>query len=105
MRVLVVRLPVIILTLVLAWPSSALSAPLVTLFARAGLGGGEGVAGGAGTGRLSGTGACRFVDASPDRVALEAVPGYWAARPNSARRMLLKGGGDVQAEAGLDGQT
>ena len=80
-------------------------APLVTVLAHPGLGVVKSVTGGDGTARLIGTGPYRVVDASPERLALEAVPGYWAAPPKSERLVFLEVGGDDQAEAELDART
>src|SRR3989475_112134 len=80
-------------------------APLVTVLAHPGLGVVKSVTGGDGTARLIGTGPYRVVDASAERLALEAVPGYWAAPPKSERLVFLEVGGDDQAEAELDART
>src|SRR5205814_10620338 len=58
-----------------------------------------------GTARRAGTGACRVVDASSGRLALEAVPGYWASPPKSERLVFLEVDDDDQAEAELDART
>ena len=79
-------------------------APLVTVLAHPGLGVVKSVTGD-GTARLIGTGPYRVVDASPERLALEAVPGHWAARPKSERLVFLEVAGDDQAEAELDART
>src|SRR5256712_2129418 len=80
-------------------------APLVTVLAHPGLGVVKSVTGGDGTARLIGTGPYRVVDASAERLALEAVPGYWAAPPKSERLVFLEVSGDDQAEAELDART
>src|SRR5437870_9714398 len=72
-------------------------APLVTVLAHPGLGVVKSVTGGDGTARLIGTGPYRVVDASPERLALEAVPGYWAAPPRSERPASPEVGGAARA--------
>ena len=56
-------------------------------------------------GRLIGTGPYRIVDASAGRLALEAMPGYWAGPPKSERLVFLDVSADDQAESELDSRS
>src|SRR3989454_4519611 len=56
-------------------------------------------------GRLIGTGPYRVVDASVGRLALEAMPGYWAGVPRSERLVFLDVSADDQAESELDSRS
>src|SRR5262249_54244195 len=56
-------------------------------------------------GRLIGSGPYRVVDASPGRLALEAMPGYWAGAPKSERLVFLDVSADDQAESDLDARS
>src|SRR5262249_58292897 len=58
-----------------------------------------------GAGRLIGSGPYRVVDASPGRLALEAMPGYWAGAPKSERLVFLDVSADDQAESELDARS
>jgi peptide/nickel transport system substrate-binding protein len=80
-------------------------APLLTVLAHPGFGIVRQVAGSDGTVRLVGSGAYRIVDASPGRVALEAVAGHWSGAPRADRLVFLDVGGDEQAEPALDVRT
>lgn len=55
--------------------------------------------------RLIGTGPYRVVDASPGRVALEAVPGHWTGGPRAPRIVFLDVATDDNAEAELDARA
>src|SRR5713226_8752291 len=68
-------------------------APLLTVLAHPGLGVVKSVTGSDGAARLIGTGPYRVVDASEGRLALEAVPDYWAGppRPTSTRGRWMSG--------------
>ncbi len=55
--------------------------------------------------RLVGTGPYRVVDASPGRMALEAVPGYWGGPPRTERIVFLEVGTDDHAEAEMDARA
>jgi ABC-type transport system substrate-binding protein len=52
-------------------------------------------------GRLIGTGPYRVVDASVGRLALEAMPGYWAGPPKSERLVFLDVSAADEAESKL----
>src|SRR5207247_1568874 len=58
-----------------------------------------------GTARLVGAGRYRVVDASPGRLALEAVPSHWAGPPRSERLVILDVVTEDQAEGDLDANT
>jgi len=55
--------------------------------------------------RLVGTGPYRVVDASPGRMALEAVAGHWAGPPHTERIVFLEVGTDDHAEAEMDARA
>jgi peptide/nickel transport system substrate-binding protein len=55
--------------------------------------------------RLDGTGPYRVVDASPGRMALEAVAGYWGGPPRAERMVFLEVATDDQAEAEMDARA
>jgi peptide/nickel transport system substrate-binding protein len=55
--------------------------------------------------RLVGTGPYRVVDASPGRMALEAVPGHWGGPPRTERIVFLEVGTDDHAEAEMDARA
>ena len=80
-------------------------APLLTVLAHPGLGVVKSVTGSDGAARLIGTGPYRVVDTSEGRLALEAVPDYWAGPPRSDRLVILDIVTDDQAEADLDAGT
>ncbi len=80
-------------------------APLLTVLAHPGLGVVRSVTGSDGAARLIGTGPYRVVDTSEGRLALEAVPDYWAGPPRSDRLVILDIVTDDQAEADLDAGT
>src|SRR5439155_975555 len=73
-------------------------APLLTVLAHPGLSIAKPSSAADGAGRLIGTGPYRVVDASVGRLALEAMPGYWAGPPKSERLVFL----DVSAEDQAD---
>src|SRR5207247_898 len=58
-----------------------------------------------GTVRLVGTGPYRVVDASPGRMALEAVPGHWGGAPRAERIVFLEVASDDHAEAERDARA
>ena len=58
-----------------------------------------------GTVRLVGTGPYRVVDASPGRMALEAVPGHWGGAPRAERIVFLEVASDDHAEAEMDARA
>jgi peptide/nickel transport system substrate-binding protein len=80
-------------------------APLLTVLAHPGFGVVRQVTGSDGIVRLIGSGAYRVVDASPGRVALEAVPGHWSGAPRADRLVFLDVPTDAQAEPALDVRT
>ena len=80
-------------------------APLLTVLAHPGLAVVKSVTGSDGTARLIGTGRYRVVDASPGRLALEAVPSHWAGPPRSERLVILDVVTEDQAEGDLDANT
>jgi peptide/nickel transport system substrate-binding protein len=80
-------------------------APLVTVLAHPALAIAKPSAAADGAGRLIGTGPYRVVDASPGRLALEAMPGYWAGAPKSERLVFLDVSADDQAESELDARS
>jgi peptide/nickel transport system substrate-binding protein len=55
--------------------------------------------------RLSGTGPYRVVDASPGRMALEAVAAHWAGPPRAERIVFLEVATDENAEAEMDARA
>ena len=77
-------------------------APLLTVLAHPGLSIAKPSTAADGAGRLIGTGPYRVVDASVGRLALEAMPGYWAGPPKSERLVFLDVSADDQAESELD---
>src|SRR5256712_3977111 len=64
-------------------------AALLTVLAHPGLAVAKYSAAADGGGRFVGTGPYRVVDSSVGRLALEAMPGYWAGQPRSERLVLL----------------
>jgi peptide/nickel transport system substrate-binding protein len=56
-------------------------------------------------GRLIGSGPYRVVDASPGRMALEAVPGHWSGLSRAERLVFLEVGTDDHAEAEFDARA
>jgi peptide/nickel transport system substrate-binding protein len=80
-------------------------APLLTVLAHPGLAIAKPSTAQEGAGRLIGTGPYRIVDASAGRLALEAMPGYWAGPPKSERLVFLDVSADAQAEAELDSRS
>jgi peptide/nickel transport system substrate-binding protein len=80
-------------------------APLLTVLAHPGLSIAKPSTATDGAGRLIGTGPYRVVDASPGRLALEAMPGYWGGPPKSERIVFLDVSADDQAEAELDSRS
>lgn len=77
-------------------------APLLTVLAHPAFGIVRSVASADGTARLVGTGQYRVVDASPGRLALEAVAGHWMGAPRTDRIVFLDVATDDQAEPALD---
>ena len=80
-------------------------APLLTVLAHPALSIAKPSAAADGAGRLIGSGPYRVVDASPGRLALEAMPGYWAGAPKSERLVFLDVSADDQAESDLDARS
>ena len=80
-------------------------APLLTVLAHPGLSIAKPSSAPDGAGRLIGTGPYRVVDASVGRLALEAMPGYWAGPPKSERLVFLDVSADDQAESELDSRS
>ena len=80
-------------------------APLLTVLAHPGLAIAKPSTAQEGAGRLIGTGPYRIVDASVGRLALEAMPGYWAGPAKSERLVFLDVSADAQAEAELDSRS
>jgi peptide/nickel transport system substrate-binding protein len=79
-------------------------APLLTVLAHPALaiarrGSGENL------GRMVGSGPYRVVDASPGRMALEAVPGHWAGPSRNERLVFLEVAADDHAEAEFDARS
>jgi peptide/nickel transport system substrate-binding protein len=58
-----------------------------------------------GASRLMGSGPYRVVDASPGRLALEAVPGHWAGPTRNERLVFLEVGTNEHAEAEFDARS
>ncbi|HYE93327.1 MAG TPA: ABC transporter substrate-binding protein [Terriglobales bacterium] len=56
-------------------------------------------------GRFVGSGPYRVVDASPGRMALEAVPGHWAGPSRNERLVFLEVGNDDHAEGEFDARS
>jgi peptide/nickel transport system substrate-binding protein len=80
-------------------------APLLTVLAHPALAVARAASQPDGSTRLIGTGPYRVVDASPGRMALEAVPGHWAGAPRSERIVFLEVGNDEHAEAEMDARA
>src|SRR6058998_102494 len=80
-------------------------APLLTVLAHPGLAIAKPSQAADAPGRLIGTGPYRVVDASVGRLALEAMPGYWAGVPRSERLVFLDVSADDQAESELDSRS
>ncbi len=80
-------------------------APLLTVLAHPGLSIAKPSIAADGAGRLIGTGPYRVVDASSGRLALEAMPGYWAGPPKAERLVFLDVSADDQAESELDSRS
>src|SRR5213594_2501564 len=80
-------------------------APLLTVLAHPGLAIAKPSQAADAPGRLIGTGPYRVVDASVGRLALEAMPGYWAGIPRSERLVFLDVSADDQAESELDSRS
>src|SRR5438093_5679161 len=80
-------------------------APLLTGLAHPGLSIAKPSTAADGAGRLVGTGPYRVVDASIGRLALEAMPGYWAGPPKSERLVFLDISEDDHAESELDSRS
>ena len=80
-------------------------APLLTVLAHPGLAVAKASIATDGAGRLVGTGPYRVVDASFGRLALEAIPGYWAGPPKAERLVFLDVSADDQAESELDSRS
>ncbi|PYN11703.1 MAG: hypothetical protein DME05_23635, partial [Candidatus Rokuibacteriota bacterium] len=80
-------------------------APLLTVLAHPGLAIAKPSQAADAPGRLIGTGPYRVVDASVGRLALEAMPGYWAGIPKSERLVFLDVSADDQAESELDSRS
>ena len=77
-------------------------APLLTVLAHPGLAVVRTSAGPDGGVRRIGSGPYRVVDATPGRLAVEAVPGYWGGPPRMDRIVFLEVATDDNAEAELD---
>jgi peptide/nickel transport system substrate-binding protein len=77
-------------------------APLLTVLAHPALSVVRASTGPDGGTRLVGTGAYRIVDASPGRIAVEAVAGYWGGAPRMERIVFLEVATDENAEAEFD---
>jgi len=80
-------------------------APLLTVLAHPALAISRAASPVEGTIRLVGTGPYRVVDASPGRMALEAVPGNWGGQPRAERIVFLEVGNDEHAEAEMDARA
>lgn len=79
-------------------------APLLTVLAHPAFGIAHRGAG-EGAGRLVGSGRYRIVDASPGRMALEAVPGHWSGPSRAERLVFLEVATDDHAEAEFDARA
>jgi peptide/nickel transport system substrate-binding protein len=79
-------------------------APLVTVLAHPGFGVARRAAPDSPQ-RLVGTGPYRVVDASPGRLAVEAVPGHWSGTPRAERIVFLEVPTDGHAEAEMDARA
>src|SRR5262249_1643916 len=80
-------------------------APLLTVLAHPALAISRAASPTEGTVRLVGTGPYRVVDASPGRMALEAVPGAWGGVPRAERIVFPEGGSADPAEAERDARA
>ena len=80
-------------------------APLLTVLAHPALSVARASTGLDGSTRLVGSGAYRVVDASPGRIAVEAVAGYWAGAARMERIVFLEVAADENAEAELDARA
>jgi peptide/nickel transport system substrate-binding protein len=80
-------------------------APLLTALAHPGLGVARVANPTEAAPRLVGTGAYRVVDASPGRMALEAVSGYWGGAARAERIVFLEVASDEHAEAEMDARA
>jgi peptide/nickel transport system substrate-binding protein len=80
-------------------------APLLTVLAHPALAIARSASPLEGTVRLVGTGPYRVVDASPGRMALEAVPGHWGGPPRAERIVFLEAASDDHAEAEMDARA
>jgi len=80
-------------------------APLLTVLAHPALAVVRAVSGADGTVRLVGTGPYRVVDASPGRIALEAVPGHWGGPARAERSVFLEVPNEEHAEAEMDARA
>jgi peptide/nickel transport system substrate-binding protein len=80
-------------------------APLLTVLAHPALAIARAASPLEGTVRLVGTGPYRIVDASPGRMALEAVAGHWAGPPRAERIVFLEVDTDDHAEAEMDARA
>jgi len=80
-------------------------APLLTVLAHPALAISRAASSTEGSIRLVGTGPYRVVDASPGRMALEAVPGAWGGSPRAERIVFLEVGSDDHAEAEMDARA
>src|SRR5437870_10236099 len=76
-------------------------APLLTVLAHPGLAIAKPSQAADAPGRLIGTGPYRVVDGSVGRLALEAMPGYWAGMPKSERLVFLDVSADDQADSAV----
>jgi len=80
-------------------------APLLTVLAHPALAIARAASPLEGSVRLVGTGPYRVVDASPGRMALEAVPGHWGGPPRAERIVFLEVATDDHAEAEMDARA
>jgi peptide/nickel transport system substrate-binding protein len=80
-------------------------APLLTVLAHPALAVARAASPLEGSLRLIGTGPYRVVDASPGRMALEAVPGHWGGPPRAERIVFLEVANDEHAEAEMDARA
>jgi peptide/nickel transport system substrate-binding protein len=80
-------------------------APLLTALANPALGIARASSPLEGTLRLVGSGPYRVVDATPGRMAIEAVPGYWGGPPRAERIVFLEVATDDHAEAEMDARA
>jgi peptide/nickel transport system substrate-binding protein len=80
-------------------------APLLTVLAHPALAVARAASPLEGSVRLVGTGPYRVVDASPGRVALEAVAAHWGGPPRSERIVFLEVATDDHAEAEMDARA